>query len=122
MKNLPPIAAQSAATLQSPFSRRAFIKAAGAAAMAPASAWSLGGRPPASNRITLGVIGWGMMGPANTKAFLEQPDCQVVAACDLDKNHLQAAVGTVNAKYGNQDCKSYHDYQELLARDDIDAS
>ena len=26
----------------------------------------------ASERITIGVIGWGMMGPANTKAFLEQ--------------------------------------------------
>ena len=121
MKNLLPNAAQSGPTTQSPFSRRAFIKAASAAAMVPASAWGLGGRPPASNRITLGVIGWGMMGPANTKVFLGQPDCQVVAACDLDKNHLQAAVGTVNTKYGNLDCKAYHDYQELLARDDIDA-
>ena len=121
MKDLPPKAEQSAPTLQSAFSRRAFIKSAGAAAMVPASAWGLSGRPAASNRITLGVIGWGMMGPANTKVFLDQPDCQVVAACDLDKNHLQAAVGTVNAKYGNLDCKAYHDYQELLARDDIDA-
>ena len=114
-------AAQSAPTFQTPFSRRSFIRAAGAAAMVPASAWGLGGRPAASNRITLGVIGWGMMGPANTKVFLDQPDCQVVAACDLDKKHLQAAVDTVNAKYGNQDCKLHHDYQELLARDDIDA-
>ena len=23
--------------------------------------------------------------------------------------------------YGNQDCKAYHDYREMLARDDIDA-
>ncbi len=61
------------------------------------------------------------MGPSNTKIFLEQPDCQVVAACDLDKVALQAALDTVNTKYGNQDCKGYHDYRELLARDDIDA-
>lgn len=61
------------------------------------------------------------MGPSNTKIFLEQPDCQVVAACDLDKLALQAAVDTVNTKYGNLDCKAYHDYRELLARDDIDA-
>jgi hypothetical protein len=32
-------------------------------------------------------------------------DCQVVAACDLDKNHLQAALDTINGHYGNQDCK-----------------
>ena len=48
-------------------------------------------------------------------------DCQVVAACDIDANHLQAAVKKVNDAYGNEDCKGYHDYRELLARDDIDA-
>ena len=69
----------------------------------------------------MGVIGWGMMGPANTNVFLKQPDCQVVAACDLDKIALQTAVDTVNTHYGNQDCRAYHDYRELLARDDIDA-
>ncbi len=31
------------------------------------------------------------------------------------------ALDTVNAQYGNKDCASYHDYRELLARDDIDA-
>ncbi len=104
----------------SPFTRRDFLKAASAAAILPGSAWG-NGRPSASNRITIGVIGWGMMGPANTKAFLAQDDCQVVAACDIHTGHLQAAVDTVNTKYGNKDCKAYHDYRELLARDDIDA-
>src|SRR5579871_6178292 len=108
---------------RSPFNRREFIAAAGAAAAValPRTSWAWGGRPAASERVTIGVIGWGMMGPANTRSFLEQPDCQVVAACDLDKQHLQAAVDTINQKYGNTDCKSYHDYRELLARDDIDA-
>jgi len=101
-----------------PLNRRDFLKVAGAAAILPRSAW---GRPSASNRITIGVIGWGMMGPANTKAFLELGDCQVVAACDIHTAHLQTAVDTVNAKYGNQDCKAYHDYREMIARDDIDA-
>jgi len=102
--------------------RRSFIAAAGAAAVAlPRTTWARAGRAPASERITIGVIGWGMMGPANTKSFLEQGDCQVVAACDLDKQHLQAALDTINQKYGNTDCKAYHDYHELLARDDIDA-
>src|SRR6266700_339284 len=103
-----------------PFNRRQFLTTAGAAAVVlPRTTWA--GRAPASERITIGVIGWGMMGPANTKSFLEQSDCQVVAACDLDKKHLQAAVDTVNKKYGNKDCAAFHDYRELLARDDIDA-
>jgi len=93
---------------------------AGAAALVlPRMTWA--GRVPPSERITIGVIGWGMMGPANTKSFLEQSDCQVVAACDLDKKHLQAALDTINQKYANTDCKAYGDYHELLARDDIDA-
>jgi hypothetical protein len=37
-----------------------------------------------------------MQGPGNTAEFLRLKDCQVVAACDLDKNHLQAAVNTIN--------------------------
>jgi predicted dehydrogenase len=69
----------------------------------------------------MGVVGWGMMGPGNTSAFLAQPDCQVVAACDLDQQHLEQAVNAVNGHYKNQDCKPYHDYRQLMARDDIDA-
>lgn len=55
------------------------------------------------------------------KGFLGHADCQVVAICDVDKNHLQEGIKTVNAKYKNQDCKAYHDYREMLARKDIDA-
>ena len=78
-------------------------------------------RPRASNRINLGVVGWGMQGPGNTKSFLVESDCQVVAACDLDAEHLQSALDTVNDHYGNKDCKAYHDYREMMARDDLDA-
>jgi predicted dehydrogenase len=69
----------------------------------------------------MGVVGWGMQGPGNTHNFLNQKDCQVVAACDLDKNHLQSAVDAVNKHYGNSDCKAYHDFRELMERKDIDA-
>ena len=104
--------------------RRSFMvaagAAAGAAAISPAAVFGQQ-RAKASDRITIGVIGWGMMGPANTKAFLAKPDCQVVAACDIHTGHRQAAVDTVNTAYGNKDCKAYFDYREMLARDDIDA-
>ncbi len=52
---------------QSQFSRRRFMQAAGAAAVLSRSAFArAAGRVPASDRITMGVIGWGMMGPSNT--------------------------------------------------------
>ena len=90
-------------------------------AILPGSVFGRAGNVAPSNRITLGVVGWGMMGPGNTQSFLYQDDCQVVAACDLDQDHLADAVQTINGKYKNQDCKAYHDYRELMARDDIDA-
>jgi predicted dehydrogenase len=105
--------------------RRQFLKAAGAAVILPtilpSSVFGRNGKIAPSNKINLGVIGWGMQGPGNTKAFLAEEDCHVVAACDLDKNHLQAAVKTVNDQYQNQDCAAYHDYREMLARPDLDA-
>ena len=107
------------------FNRRRFLKTTGAAMVLPLILPGCATGPTrhtrASNRITLGVVGWGMQGPGNTKSFLYEDDCQVVAACDLDKNHLQSAVDTINDHYENKDCKAYHDYRELMARTDIDA-
>ena len=102
--------------------RRNFLKTAGAALVLPTILpSSLFGQNRPSNRITLGVIGWGMQGPGNTKSFLAEDDCQVVAACDLDQNHLRSAVDTINGHYQNTDCKAYRDYRDLFARKDIDA-
>ncbi|MDB6137852.1 MAG: twin-arginine translocation signal protein [Verrucomicrobiaceae bacterium] len=105
-------------------SRRQFLKKTIGAAAAfgfptiiPAS---VRGQNAPSSKITMAVFGWGMQGPANANAFMKEEDCQVVAACDLDKNHLQSAVDTVNKRYGNTDCKAYHDYREVMARKDID--
>jgi predicted dehydrogenase len=107
------------------FNRRQFLKTAGAAVVLPlilpGCATSGKPRPRPSGRINLGVVGWGMQGPSNTKSFLFEDDCQVVAACDLDKNHLQSAVDTINDHYQNKDCAAYHDYREMMARGDLDA-
>src|SRR6516162_1747943 len=104
------------------FSRRQFLKASAAAIVMPALVPSgvLGVEAP-SQRINLGAIGCGNMGTSNLRSFLAQKDCRVVAACDVDNNHLTHAVGIVNRQYQNKDCKAYRDFRELLARTDIDA-
>ena len=106
-------------------SRRRFLAATGVALAAPtiipASALGREGNTPPSERVRLGVVGWGMQGPGNTGEFLNIKECQVVAACDIDKNHLQSALNTINGHYGNKDCQSFHDYREMMARPDIDA-
>jgi predicted dehydrogenase len=107
------------------FNRRQFLKTAGAAlvlpTILPGSVFGGTTKTAPSNRINLGVIGMGWQGPGNTRSFLAEMDCQVVAACDLDANHLQDAVNMINDHYQTKDCKGYHDYRELLARKDIDA-
>ena len=107
------------------FNRRQFLKTAGAAlvlpTILPGSVFGRDGKTAPSNRINLGVIGMGWQGPGNTKSFLAEGDCQVVAACDLDPNHLQEALNLVNDHYQTRDCKGYGDYRDLLARNDIDA-
>ena len=107
--------------------RRNFLKASGCASLAPAFLQGLAtaqaAQKPASanNRINIGVIGLGWQGPGNTKSFLALDDCQVVAACDINTKHLAEAAKTINDAYGTQDCATYHDFRELLARPDIDA-
>jgi predicted dehydrogenase len=68
----------------------------------------------------MGVVGWGMQAPGNTAQFLKNPEVQVVAATNIDKKHLESALGTINGHYQNQDCKAYSDYREMMARKDID--
>jgi predicted dehydrogenase len=106
-------------------SRRQFIAAAAttvaAPAFIPASALGKDGAVAPSERITVGAIGVGWQGAGNLGQFLNLDACQVVAVCDIDKNHLEGARKKVNGKYKNEDCKTYHDFRELLARTDIDA-
>src|SRR5512133_2915720 len=104
-------------------SRRQFLAVTGAVVAAPtiipATALGAEGRPAPSERITMGVVGWGMQGPGNTGNFLNQPDCQVVASANIDKSHLEKSLHTINDHYKNQDCKGYHDFREMMARTDI---
>ncbi len=107
--------------------RRTFLKrvaSAGAGmgvfSIIPASALGKAGRPAPSSRITIGCIGLGGMGSGNMGTFLGQADVQVVAVCDVDRNHLERARNAVNRHYGSQDCRAYKDFRELLARGDLD--
>jgi predicted dehydrogenase len=77
-----------------------------------------------SNRITLGFIGVGDHGRAvNLASLLPQPDAQVVALCDVDRQHLERAAGMVTKSVGNAlPATSLHrDWREVIARSDIDA-
>ena len=99
--------------------------AAGAAAAIPCivPATVLGGaeRAAPSERITLGVIGIGPRATFDLGCMLKLNDCHCVAICDVQASRRNAGKQLVDKHYGNQDCKLYRDFRELLARRDIDA-
>jgi len=76
---------------------------------------------PASNVITVGLIGTGWQGANNVNSFLELPEARVLAVCDVDAVHLEGARAAVNRHYGNKDCALYPHFEDVLARADIDA-
>lgn len=106
-------------------SRRRFIAAAGFAlampTFIPARALGRNGETAPSNRINLGIIGCGNQGKNNTENFLRLKDCQVIATCDVDKDHLNHLSDIINKHYKNKDCKPYPDFRELLAQPGLDA-
>ena len=81
-------------------SRRSFLKTTGAAALAPwvvpASALGADGTTSPGNRVTLGFIGVGFMGQRHHLArFVDYPEAQVLAVCDVDRwrrDHARATV------------------------------
>jgi predicted dehydrogenase len=85
------------------------------------SALGNAGEVAASNRIVMGCVGMGGMGTGDMRDFLGKKEVQVVAVCDVDKDHRDSAKKEVDEKYQNGDCKTYLDFREVIARDDIDA-
>ncbi len=107
--------------------RRCFLGGAGAAIAGPyvVASTALGGqgRAPASQRIVMGAIGIGgrAIGQQVLQNFLAEPEVQMVAVCDVQRQRREAGQTVVNDTYGNRDCAAYRDLRELLARSDINA-
>jgi len=108
--------------------RRRFLKAAAQAGallaapyVIPGSALGKDGVVAPSDRITLGGIGIGNRGGYDLGCFLQEPDVRFVAVCDVKAVRRAAVKKLADSKYGNQDCATYRDFRELLARPDIDA-
>lgn len=87
----------------------------------PSSALGKDGAIAPSNRIVMGVIGSGSMGTGDMHSFMDKSEVQMVAACDVDKNHRDAAKTAIDARYGNTDARTYGDYREFLSKEKIDA-
>ena len=104
--------------------RRDFLKAAAVVAVplvVSGPVLGLDGSTAANSRITIGGIGVGSQGRGDLRGFTNRGDTQILAVCDVSASSRNSAKSDVDKKYGNTDCKTYIDFQELIGRDDIDA-
>ncbi|VGO14921.1 Putative 4,5-dihydroxyphthalate dehydrogenase [Pontiella desulfatans] len=109
-------------------SRRNLLRSTGVAAAAvaaptviPSSALGFGGFTAPSNRITLGMVGFGLMMKGHFSNMLGRKEVQILAVCDVDTKKREEAKGKVDSKYGNNDCACYNEHEKIMERRDIDA-
>jgi predicted dehydrogenase len=72
------------------------------------------GHTPPSEVLTKGIIGCGII----SAQHLNMPG-KLLALCDVDSEHLNRRKTQATEK-GAKDLTGYHDFRELIARDDID--
>jgi len=127
-------------------SRRKFIQRTAVAIAAPTVVpSSVFGKNAPSNRINMAFVGLGNRGIGVMEAFLKHDDVQGMAVCDVAGHHFRRAMRdgkpwrsrdygltagkeVVEKKYAEKKasgaykgCATYHDFRELVTRDDIDA-
>jgi len=125
--------------------RRTFLKntvsVAGVAVfpyIVPSAALGKAGVVAPSNRVVMGCIGTGNQGTNDMKGFLRDNRVQIVAVCDVNRQSdgywdnrtggREPAKRIVTEHYARasapgtyRGCRSYEDFRDVLARDDIDA-
>ncbi len=94
--------------------RRGFVRTTAAAAAS--AAFSNGSVLGAGERVRVGFIGVGNRGDQVLDAFLEQPDIEIAAVCDLYQPYRDFAV----AKCGSRP-EGFGDYRRLLDMKGLDA-
>jgi len=76
---------------------------------------------PASEKITLGLIGCGGRGPHLAKGFAERGDCVFTAIADVNEAILGERAATIATHQGGHTPAVYGDFRKLLDDKSIDA-
>ena len=113
-------------------SRRKFLKKSALATVAltiiPRHVLGGKGYIPPSDKINIGFIGTGRQANGYFENFAKLPEAQIIAACDINskklahfKSEVDAFYSDAKSKPGYSDCKTYSEYRDLLANQDMDA-
>ncbi len=103
--------------------RRDFIKNTAITAAGIGVASSIVGAVPGcapSDKINVGLIGCNGMGFSNLTAFLENPEVECLALCDIDDSVLNKRAADVEKMRGAKPANLYKDWRDLIDNKDID--
>jgi predicted dehydrogenase len=101
--------------------RRDFLKKSAIGAFGFAILPSFISRAAASDRLRIAHIGLGGMGNQHMEWFAGLSDVEIVALCDLDKDHLDGTMKKLKELQPANQAKGYEDFRQVLDRQDIDA-
>jgi predicted dehydrogenase len=101
--------------LDAPISRRHLLAGAAAFAIVPRHVLGGEGRKAPSDVLTRGTIGTGSQGMSHVVENRPGEPPQQLAVCDVDKNHLAAAL-----RKAGPGCRGCADFREVLDRPGID--
>lgn len=107
--------------MQTVINRREFIRLSGLSAFGMSAIPSFFRKVAPSDRLRIAHIGLGGMGNSHLKWFADLPEVEIVALCDVDEDHLNSSLKTLQTKQPNSQAKGYTDFRYLLDRKDIDA-
>jgi predicted dehydrogenase len=103
-------------------SRRKFLRNTTATAAGLSLVPSLSGnlaRISANDRINVGVIGCNGQGFSDLRAFLQNPEVECIALCDVDESVLNRRAAGVEEIRGQRPANLYRDWRRLIDNKDI---
>ena len=74
----------------------------------------------ANDKINIGLIGCRGQGFTNLMSFLNNPECQCIALCDVDQSVLESKAAETEKKQGKKVKYLYGDWRKLIDNQDVD--
>lgn len=81
---------------------------------------SVFGQNAPSNKVKVALIGCRSMGWSDLNTFLNYPEVECVALCDVDDEWLNKRAGDVEKKTGKKAPKLYKDWRKVIDNKDVD--
>jgi ornithine cyclodeaminase/alanine dehydrogenase-like protein (mu-crystallin family) len=106
--------------MNSSITRRKFIQASALGALAVSTAPAVLGATGSDKKIRLGLIGAGWYGMVDVNAAFKVGGVEVVAVCDVDRDHLDKSAQEVEKLQGKRPL-TFRNYEDLLKTSELDA-